>query len=284
MEYIDQHIMTKEYTYDMLKELKYDPLKIEWSINEKEMECVISYGDHSWNIFYPLEMLKVDELINDLYREELQSLVKELEQSSRYELAFELPTSYKDKDLIWWMEKNNNGSLLFIFSLILISGIYYLEDRDLQQKVNKRKNTMKEEYASILHKYILYLNAGLTTLSASQKIVHNGNENPIYKELKFVLDDINRGYSEIEAYGRFGKRVGTYEYIKLSNLLMQNIKRGNAIILQQLYIEGDKALQDCLLYKRKKGEEAGTKLLIPMVFMMAIVMVMIILPAFSFVY
>ena len=56
------------------------------------------------------------------------------------------------------------------------------------------------------------------------------------------------------------------------------------MILQQLHIEGDKALQDYLLYKRKKGEEAGTKLLMPMILMMAIVMVMIILPAFSFVF
>ena len=62
---------------------------------------------------------------------------------------------------------------------------------------------------------------------------------------------------------------------------MQNLKRGNSALLERLREEADKAWEEQLQQGRRMGEEAGTKLLVPMVMMLAVVMVMIMVPAFS---
>ena len=45
--------------------------------------------------------------------------------------------------------------------------------------------------------------------------------------------------------------------------------------------ESEKAMQEDLQFRKKIGEEAETKLLIPMVMMLGIVMLLVMLPAFS---
>ena len=71
------------------------------------------------------------------------------------------------------------------------------------------------------------------------------------------------------------------EYIRLCTLLTQNLKRGNSSLLERLREEADKISEERLQRSRKLGEEAGTKLLVPMVMMLAVVMVMIMIPAFA---
>ena len=76
-------------------------------------------------------------------------------------------------------------------------------------------------------------------------------------------------------------RTGRQDCARLSAMLVQNLKKGNAALLSRLKEEGDKALQEDLNLRRKKGEEAGTRLLVPMIMMMAIVMVLVMVPAFQ---
>ncbi|MFV3037886.1 bacterial type II secretion system protein F domain protein, partial [Klebsiella pneumoniae] len=66
--------------------------------------------------------------------------------------------------------------------------------------------------------------------------------------------------SERTAYERFGRRTGLREYVKLSTLLGQNLKRGNSALLERLHEEAENASQEMLLQVRKSGEEAGTKI------------------------
>ena len=61
---------------------------------------------------------------------------------------------------------------------------------------------------------------------------------------------------------------------------MQNLKRGNSTLLERLREEADKSAAERLQQSKKLGEEAGTKLLLPMFLMLAIVLVIVIVPAF----
>lgn len=70
------------------------------------------------------------------------------------------------------------------------------------------------------------------------------------------------------------------EYIRLTTLLTQNLKRGNSSLLERLREEADKVSEERLQRIRKLGEEAGTSLLVPMVMMLGVVMVIIMIPAF----
>ncbi len=53
------------------------------------------------------------------------------------------------------------------------------------------------------------------------------------------------------------------------------------MLLERLREEADRAAEQRLQKSRKLGEEAGTKMLIPMVMMLGVIMVMIMIPAFS---
>jgi hypothetical protein len=71
--------------------------------------------------------------------------------------------------------------------------------------------------------------------------------------------------------------------MKLSALLSQNIRKGSNNLLQILRQEADHAFAERKNQAKKLGEEAGTKLLLPMMMMLCVVMVIIMIPAyFSF--
>jgi len=92
---------------------------------------------------------------------------------------------------------------------------------------------------------------------------------------------LHSGISEGQSYEHFGRRTGLQEYIRLSTLLAQNLKRGNSTLLERLREEVEKSAEERLQQSKRLGEEAGTKLLVPMVLMLAVVMAMIMVPAFS---
>ena len=59
-----------------------------------------------------------------------------------------------------------------------------------------------------------------------------------------------------------------------------NIRKGNSELLSLLSEESKKAFEERMEKVRKTGEEAGTKLLMPMIIMLVIVMIMIMIPAY----
>ena len=61
-------------------------------------------------------------------------------------------------------------------------------------------------------------------------------------------------------------------------------KVGNRKLLEQLNEEADRVFSERRNAARRLGEEAGTKLLIPMMLMLVIVMGIVIIPAFLSIY
>jgi hypothetical protein len=97
--------------------------------------------------------------------------------------------------------------------------------------------------------------------------------------MKYARKIMEMGYSETAAYLEFGRRCGTHSYIKLSNILEQNLRKGNKRMNEILKEEVREALEERKLLARKKGDLAGTKLLIPMGIMLIVSIVIIMVPA-----
>ena len=68
--------------------------------------------------------------------------------------------------------------------------------------------------------------------------------------------------------------------MKLVSLLDQNLKLGVGTMLITLREETRDAFEDRKNLIEKKSEEAGTKLLVPMILMLVVVVVVIMVPAF----
>ena len=102
---------------------------------------------------------------------------------------------------------------------------------------------------------------------------------PVYDEMILTYREIESGMGEARAYERFGERCGLRQYRKFSNLLAQNLKKGTRGLSALLEEEAENAFEERKSQARKYGEEAGTKLLLPMMLMFGIVVVIIIVPA-----
>ena len=91
--------------------------------------------------------------------------------------------------------------------------------------------------------------------------------------------NIQAGISELKAYEQFGKRCDTREYMKLAALLQTNIRKGTKELRRLLEEETADAFEKRKNMAKIKGEEATTKLLMPMMMMLMIVMAIIMIPA-----
>ena len=92
--------------------------------------------------------------------------------------------------------------------------------------------------------------------------------------------EMQGGITEKEAYERFGQRIGLIPYMKFSALLSQNLKKGNKGLTEILSMESMQAFEERKSIAKKAGEEASTKLMFPMFGMLAVVLFMVIVPAF----
>lgn len=183
----------------------------------------------------------------------------------------------------------DNSLALWAAGMAAAVMVFLLLDRDLHEQLERRKKSLHREYSEIVHKLALFVGAGMTIRGAFQKIAGDyeakcrggGKKSPAYEEILYTCRELRSGVSEALSYEHFGRRTGLQEYVRLSTLLVQNLKRGSSTLLERLRDEADKSAEERLQRSKKLGEEAGTKLLVPMVLMLAVVMAVIMIPALS---
>ena len=103
---------------------------------------------------------------------------------------------------------------------------------------------------------------------------------PLYEEMLITCHEIESGVGEARAYERFGERCGLHRYRKFCSLLVQNLRKGTRGLVQLLEQEVSDAFEERKNLAKKSGEEAGTKMLFPMMMMFGIIIVIIMVPAF----
>ena len=95
-----------------------------------------------------------------------------------------------------------------------------------------------------------------------------------------MCHEMDSGVAEMEAYRRFGERCGQMKYKTFSTILIQNLQKGSHRMEDLLEKEALEAWDERKRKARVLGETAATKLLVPMVMMLAVVMAIIMIPAF----
>ena len=179
-----------------------------------------------------------------------------------------------------------DGAILLLLGVGTGIAVFFLQDKDLEKKNEERKRQMRREYPGIVNRLSLYMEAGMTIRGAflrigSEYAVGKRAENPLAIELAIACNNLQSGVSEAVVYESFGRRTGTQEYTRFCSILSQSLKKGSVEICARLRQEGERATEEGLRFQKKRGEEAETKLLFPMMIMMAIVMLLIMIPAFS---
>ena len=171
---------------------------------------------------------------------------------------------------------------------VAIAVVIISDKKKDKDNVIKRKKELIYDYSEVVSKLTLLLGAGMTTRMAWHKIASDDKDNlehgkavrrPVYDEMCETDYNIQAGISELKAYEQFGKRCDTREYMKLVALLQTNIRKGTKELRCLLEEEAADAFEKRKNMAKIKGEEATTKLLMPMLLMLIIVMVIIMIPA-----
>lgn len=232
---------------------------------------------------FPVHILPPLLSEEEIRRQEVRKSVEESEKKSVYEESCLLPEQINGEEVHWEEVRENSAGIVLLLACAAAILIYYMKDYDLHKQVLLKREEMSESYPEIVNRLVLYVGAGMTVRNAWRKIALDQGKKKeyIYQEMLFACYEMDSGTSEGEAYEHFGKRCGIEQYIKLATLLVQNMQKGNSTMLLQLKEEAETAFVQRMDLARKKGEEAGTKLLMPMMILFGMVMVLIMIPAFG---
>ena len=215
------------------------------------------------------------------YEEVVERTAEQAEEASRGENVITLPEEINGEKVVW--KTKRKGGNLWAAGLGIGAALFYWFGTEWQQKKEREKKiaVMEEEYPAIVNKLTLYLGAGLSIGNSWKKIAEKGyGKNPVYEEMLYASREIEGGVSEAAAFENFGKRVGQKHYVKLTALLTQSLQKGNTQLFNTLRQEVTALSEERSAASRRKGEEASTRLLFPMMLMLAMTMVLIMYPAF----
>lgn len=249
----------------------------------------LRYEDWIRELQFPARINSVIYTPEETLRAQLEELLRASGESSRSGEVMTLPVQIGTEPVIW-SEIIEDGSGYFLLLVMLAAGVlYWGRGRELDQKLEARKRELLLDYPEIVNKLALYMGAGMTIRNAFLKMGEDYKNRKevkkkyVYEEILMTCHELQGGRSETEAYANFGKRCQVQSYMKLSALLSQNIRKGSNDLLRVLRQEADNAFTERKNLAKKLGEEAGTKLLLPMMMMLCVVMVIIMIPAyFSF--
>lgn len=252
-----------------------------------KLTAVLSYGtQRAVHEFYarvfPPALSQEEQLIEELQREIAQS-----DEHTRTDSYLVLPQKLKGEEVQWEYGTNTRAFAVLILGvgaavMIPVSG----RQRE-KEKAEKEARQMKMDYPQIINKFNLYVRAGMTIRRAWFCIVRdyekNRKEKPdrkAYEEMIGTMHQIQGGLPEGECYESYGARCGMAVYRKFGLMLSQNLRKGPKGLTDLLEREAQEAFEERKNLARKLGEEAETKLMIPLFLMLIIVFAIVIVPAF----
>ena len=196
-----------------------------------------------------------------------------------------LPETWNGKTLQWQKERDTSGELLAALCLAAAFSVMILQMREEQEKVLKRREQLLMDYPGLIMKFTLLIQAGMTSRKAFRKMAMDYQRKKqkkaraAYEEIMVVCREMESGVSEYEAYRRFGERCDQVKYKTFSTLLIQNLQKGSKNLADLLEKESMEAWDERKRKARVMGEAAATKLLLPMVMMLLVVMAVVMIPA-----
>jgi hypothetical protein len=188
-----------------------------------------------------------------------------------------------------WKEAKSYLVLKVLLLEVIILLLFPVLQRQKQKKEEKeRSDRLLLDYPDMVSKLAVLVGSGMSVKQAwirisagySEKRQKNiCKESPVYEEMLRTVRELEDGESERIAYERFGERCNLYAYHRFVRLLVQNLQKGTRGLCDLLELETETAFEERRTLARKLGEEAGTKMLFPLMLMMGIVMAIVLMPA-----
>ena len=287
---------------------KYTGVLVQWIPNEHELinssgkvnlssvpkegrdtsiKLLLSYQEkkETYDIF--ITLIPKEQTKEEALQTELLNFLKDEEKSDRTGEYFSLPTKINGTKVSYYEEKSKVVVFVLLFLGILAAILMvFNEDSKLKNQVQVRERQMMVDYSQIVSKLTIFIGAGMSVKEAWFRIVkdyekHKGdNRRFAYEEMVYTSKQMLDGMTQAQAYLEFGKRCRLHTYLKFSSLLEQNLRKGTRGLVSLLQNETEQAFLERKHLARRYGEKMSTRLMIPMMIFFAMVLAMIMVPAF----
>ena len=220
--------------------------------------------------------------------EDVLDVVSQMNSQLREESYITLPDTVSGRKIVWKKEQKSNAVILLILGMVMSILLVFQEQQQKKEEKKKKQEQMLLDYSEIISQFIILMGAGMTAKNVWKKIVEDYRKQKIYsgrirwayEEMEITWMEMQNGVPELDCYEHFAKKCDLLPYIKLGALLAQNLKKGTKGLWIQMEMEAHRAMNDRKNQIKRLGEEAGTKLLIPMLLMLIVVLLIVIVPAF----
>lgn len=221
---------------------------------------------------------------------QLQQAITTEDEGSLGENMLSLPTEIDGQRIYYSEHEDRSYLLLPLLGVIAAMAIYMRQGQARRTEKKQREALLMLDYSELVSKLMVYIGAGLTVRNALETISQHFDaliargikeDRPLYQELRTMVIQFRRNMPESEIYLSFGRRVNLKQYTKLVSLIEQNRMNGARNLRAMLELEMEDAFEQRKTTARRLGEEAGTKLLLPLFIMLGIVMIIVIVPAMS---
>jgi len=251
--------------------------------------AMVSDGIHERSYQYKGNVYPPVLTLEEKKRASFQKWADDLDTKQQTDTSLILPDVFEGQKLKYSKPKEGSYGILPVLGLVLAVLLQVRTQVEKQKKSRLREQQLLMDYSEVVSKLVVYIGAGYTVRRAWERIAVGYRESiknerrvmrPAYEEMVHTASQLKSGLSESRAYNEFGRRCSLQPYIKLAALLEQNQKNGGRQLRNALDIEMASAFEQRKNAARKLGEEAGTKLLLPLLLMLFVVMTMIVVPAF----
>lgn len=247
-----------------------------------------AYKGRAYRTEIALTVLPMERTVTQQFEEAVRSALTDADADTIYSGRLYLPERVAGIHLEWSEPVQDYSLLLFVLVLITGGIACYMQDRQLRERVIRRERQLRIDYPQVVSKVTLFLGAGMSARNVFYKLsedyrlaVQNGKEaRYVYEEIVLTCRELDSGVPEVTAYRNLATRCRLRSYTKFISLLTQNLQKGNGVLLTALEDEAAAAFEERKSLARQLGEEAGTRMLLPMMLMLIITLVIIVVPAY----
>lgn len=244
-------------------------------------------GCQDYSCIYEIDVVVAAPILdgNERIIRNAEALIQKINMENRIEQDMALPHMIDGVAMSYSVPNEKYDWLFLMAGLAAAAVIFFGRDIELRKKDKDRKKQMLIDYPEIVSKLNVLMGSGMSVRTAWEKIINDyrakagNNRRYAYEEMVITYNEIRTGQAEGIAYSNFGKRCNIHEYLKLGAMLEQNAKSGTKGLAAMLEDEALIAFESRKNMAVRLGEEAGTKLLFPMIMMLGVVMVIVMVPA-----
>ncbi len=213
--------------------------------------------------------------------------VENVDENTRDSKVLKLPKQVGNMSIVWKEKMNYRGLQVILLGIVTVVGIQIGKMRDKKLEKERIKKEKEQDYPLIVSELSILMGAGMSFRKAIERMVMSYRKGVMekgkktragFEDIVMTYRKMSDGLSELQALEELGKNSESREYRKLSMLLVQNLRKGSRDLLDCLEKEEKYAFELRKQNAIRAGEQASTKLLIPMAGMLFIVIVILVVP------